>query len=165
MMLGGEAHVLGDVDDVVQQFGECHFHGGACVVPHDERVDLVVLGPPCQPYSAMRANRAQVQPHQHKDFHTIFDDTINYIRVHRPRGGILENVTGFAKHLKPGFDDDLRPLPKSWLLKLLAELETFGYVHRVLKLDSGVWTEAPRERLSCVKTQPTQRGVLGNRTA
>jgi hypothetical protein len=137
-----------DIDCITQGSGRCLFHGDTCSLPDAGGVDVVVLGPPCQPCSAMRSNRKEVPPHRHPDFTAIFDKTLNYLRVVKPRGGVMEQARGFAKVLQDGVDDHNVPLPHSWLVRFLQELGALGYSHKVFALNNGCWIEAPRERYS-----------------
>jgi site-specific DNA-cytosine methylase len=148
-----------DVEAVTAGCGHCHFHGGFCNLAdkrkNKEKVDLVVLGPPCQPYSWMRHNRKSMPPHRHPDFDTIFMKTVDYLKAVRPRCGIMEQVKGFAAELKPEDGDDL---PRSWLVHFLELISKLGYVSKVFSLDNKVWSEAPRERCTpaCLPTTPSE---------
>jgi site-specific DNA-cytosine methylase len=133
-------------DVVVGHTSACTFHNAPCVLP-DTPPDIACLGFPCQPFSGMRANRASVLPHMHKDFDAYLQ-ACDYLRIVRPRCGFLENVIGFGKVLSGTHDSEGRPLPDSWLLDILDVLDECEYVTRVFKLDNGTWIEAPRERFS-----------------
>lgn len=147
-MLSSTSCLFRKMEDVCDGKAVCLFHGKACSLP-EERPGLVTLGAPCQPYSSMRSNKQALPAHRHHDFNLIFEGFMQYMDVHAPRAGTVEEIMGFAAQLPEGTDDDGNPLPASWLGKLLGDLEGRRYFTRVFRLDNNVWSELPRPRLSC----------------
>lgn len=95
--------------------------------------DLVIGGPPCQPFSQIGYQRGMRDP---RDGFPIFLDTVNRVR---PKIAIIENVRGLLFR------------NKDYLRLVVGELERFGYtVHvRLLQaLDYGV--AQSRERVFIV---------------
>jgi hypothetical protein len=141
-------HAFSTIEECTAGMGRCFFHERGCALKTGAAPpDIVVLGPPCQPYSNMRPNRT-TQPHEHPLFDVLFEKVIAYIEAVRPAGGIIEEVPGFASTLAPGTDSHGLPLPTSWLSRLLGLLGGFGYSCTVLRFNNNVWTEAPRDRLA-----------------
>jgi site-specific DNA-cytosine methylase len=52
---------------------------------------MVVIGPPCQPFSQMRDQR-KLSPAEHKDYQVTFGQFPGYLERVRPHGGLLEQV-------------------------------------------------------------------------
>jgi site-specific DNA-cytosine methylase len=137
------------IEEVTTRGGFCHMHSRSCAL-QDVRPDFVVIGPPCQPYSGMRANRKLVPPHCHADWPVLFVNFVEYLTEIRPHGGILEEVPGFASPVPPGKDENGDDLPATWLAKFLSILRSLGYWAQVLKMNNSIWTESARERFSSV---------------
>jgi hypothetical protein len=91
-----------------------------------------------------RANRRAVPPHMHPEF-IVLSRCLQAIRARRPRGGILEQVMGFASPLQ-GEDSDGRPLPYSWAAWASQQLVLMGYKVQALRMDHESWSEFPRPR-------------------
>lgn len=58
---------------------------------HEERVDLVTGGPPCQPFSIGGKHRA------HGDARDMFPEAVRALREAKPRAFIFENVKGLTR--------------------------------------------------------------------
>lgn len=69
---------------------------GVCKV--DAGADVFVTGLPCKPYSTQRAKRyAHGSVKEHENYKTMFVDFFNWLDVHDPKSGIVENVRGLDK--------------------------------------------------------------------
>ena len=101
-------HIFSSMSDACgyHPSGECSLHSESCTVPIVNGIDMLVAGPPCQPYSSQR-NRSVVRPNQHHGYGVLFGGTagceipaegslLEVIKARRPRGGIIEEVKGFA---------------------------------------------------------------------
>ena len=56
--------------------------------------DILLAGFPCQPFSTIGKREGFEHPTQG----TLFDDVVRILKQHRPRGFLLENVTGLKNH-------------------------------------------------------------------
>ena len=64
------------------------------------RPDMFVAGVPCKPYSTQRAKRfAAGSVKRHHNFETTFSEFFDWLDVHDPRSGILENVLGMDEKM------------------------------------------------------------------
>jgi site-specific DNA-cytosine methylase len=99
----------------------------------DGPADVVIGGPPCQPFSQIGYQRGN---RDHRDGFPIFLDAVNRIR---PKIAIIENVRGLLFR------------NKDYLRQVISELERFGYtvdVRLLQALDFGV--PQKRERVVVV---------------
>ena len=86
--------------------GKCAIHEYTCMNSRRRcRKDLLILGPPCQPYSSLSN---ATDPLQHEDFEIIFgyrhsslgrsrvsDNVIDFVAHTKPAGVLFENVAAF----------------------------------------------------------------------
>jgi site-specific DNA-cytosine methylase len=128
--------LLGDVFDAVKGTGHCARHGKTCEISQTSRLDCVTLGPPCEPHSSKRTSTA-ASAESHKDFATLFEDAWEFVVVHRPRGGIIEEVGGF---------DRKRGEFESCADELVRRLESIGYQVQKIKLNAVEFCQFPRLR-------------------
>ena len=68
----------------------------------------------------------------------------------RPRGGIVENVTQWSKHLEASdvghlFQD--AAVPSSWLMYFVQRLRDLDYAVACFSLDAALWFQSTRARL------------------
>jgi hypothetical protein len=138
---------LWTIDEVIKGSGDCRSHCQSCTLDSTAEVDMVIIGAPCQPFSAMR-DKAKTLPHNHADWHVLFDDFMAYLDRWNPKSGICEQVSGFAHPVEPGFDDQGRPLPSSWMNRFVCLLRARRYLVACVRLDNGIWCDIPRDRLS-----------------
>ena len=74
---------------------------------------------------------------------------VDYLKVRRPLGGILEEVAGFDRPLIRRY---WRPtswapdMPESWLRWLVGELESMGYAVGAVRINNSTWVDVPRDR-------------------
>lgn len=102
----------------------------------DERADLIVGGPPCQPFSQIGYQQGKRDP---RDGFPIFLDAVKRIR---PKIAIAENVRGLIFR------------NKDYLQRVIAELERFGYTVYVELLNAAWYGAAQnRQRVVIVATQ------------
>jgi hypothetical protein len=135
-------HWVNVADDHAQCFGECRCHGQVCTLPNS---DLVVAGWPCQPFSRLRHKvkggvGKSGSAEDHPDFDVVFQLFPAYLRRTRPSGFIAEETEAFLNKIP---DEEGR-----WVDKMLAACSASGYTCAALVLDSGLWIDWPRKRLS-----------------
>lgn len=133
----------------------CLLHGDLCSAKLVQP-DILVGGPPCQPYSDARPGRyTSARPEHHKLFPTIFDESpdsggsfLNILKRLQPLGFVLEEVPGFSKMCRGEMI--------SALDKFVERVKSFvrpdgrgplfpGVV--VVRQDGLPWLDLPRERL------------------
>lgn len=102
----------------------------------DETADIIIGGPPCQPFSQIGYQQGKRDP---RDGFPVFLDAVNRIR---PKIAIVENVRGLIFR------------NKEYLRQVVFELERFGYIVYV-ELVNAAWYGAPqnRQRVVIVATQ------------
>ena len=114
------------------------------------------MGPPCQPYSDLRANMRSTPPEDHPKYYTIFDtgdDTdaggvIQHLAKFRPDSFFLEEVAGFNR------ENPQMPLSGTYLARFTKAVKGIVdasgnslYVVRCVKLLASTWvTVLERER-------------------
>jgi site-specific DNA-cytosine methylase len=82
----------------------CDLHERRCKLS-EERADLLVAGPPCQPFSLLgKAGRGH-RPENHKDYEVTMSLLPQLIQARRPRAVLLEQVCSFSAYLKPFLDE------------------------------------------------------------
>lgn len=111
-----------------------------------DRVEVIIGGPPCQPFSPAGRNNGQYDPRD------MIPDFTRAVAEIQPRFFMMENVRGLSS-----------PRHKEYLAKVVADLEALGYIveHRVLDAaDYGVPQARKRtfvmgKRLDVVERQIT----------
>lgn len=87
------------------------------------RVDLVVSGLPCQPYSLAGKRRGN------DDERALWPEFVRVVRESEPAVVFLENVPAFLNHAEPLFDA-LRALGFEWAPPLFVTASHVGAIHR-----------------------------------
>lgn len=82
--------VFKSIHEVSERGGHCLTHKTHCTLD-GAQPDMVVIGPPCQPFSRMRDRRKQT-PAAHRDYQVTFEEFPGYLQRVRPHGGLLEQV-------------------------------------------------------------------------
>ena len=129
----------------------CERHGKTCRLHDGDRPDVLVVGPPCQPFSILRHDAAKSGPEKHPLFSLTMgggedphDNVPSVVRAVRPRSLLMEQVEGFAR----GSAGDTSYLGQ-FLGKLLAiqseGKQLFDGV-RLFFLNPGVWLNISRPR-------------------
>ena len=114
------AHFYNDFRDMIAMKGRCYRCGTICdsaagyicpvrkAVFPDQRQDLAVLGPPCQPFSMLSASNKASGASQHPLFYVLFPDNfkvvglsggasvVDFLAVHLPVTVIIEEVASFG---------------------------------------------------------------------
>jgi len=115
--------------------GGCHEATLEVGDPEDtgERVDILVGGPPCQPFSQIGYQRGH---RDHRDGFPIFLDAVQRLR---PKVAIIENVRGLLYR------------NKDYLRQAVAELNRFGYQVDARLMDTSAYgVPQRRERVVVV---------------
>ena len=94
--------------------------------------------------SSLMRDKTRTPPHLHKYFELTFDIFFQYLEGRQPKGGIVEQVPGFAT---PFFRDASDVEPFIPLNVFAAKLRKLGYRVRTFRINSNIWMECPREVL------------------
>ena len=137
------------LQEMTARRGPCIFHSrnDCCRLPRTSP-DVVTIGMPCQPFSLQRGDRKTVSPQRHPSFQVMLD-FLKYTKAARPRGGICEEVLGFANDISESrwvptaYCDTM---PKSWCDWFCGALREQGYAVRCFKLDNAWFSDIPRPR-------------------
>jgi site-specific DNA-cytosine methylase len=147
---GSINHAFTDVTDLLAEpLVKCKRHGASCTGVNRssyQRLDLVTLGPPCQPLSRRRSHsghtpRTSKTAAQHPDIWLSCDFIISYVEMYRPRGLIIEQVPQFAESA-PDVDGGY----ESWAAKLQEGLSRLGYSSEMFDLSLDTWIDVARDR-------------------
>jgi hypothetical protein len=142
--------------------GDCTIHSKFCLLDNTDGVDILVVGPPCTPYSRLRGSK--LLPEQHPCFHTVFpppeDDlenpyrlgsVLSVVRDRRPLGIILEQVVPFHSRFKTGRFSQQTPLEE--FLAQLQEIPVsaddaspYYIACEAFALDAATWVDVSRPR-------------------
>ena len=142
-------HFFNSLTELVEkEVAYCKSHGRACPVPTDKHVDLMIIGPPCQPFSKMRPKKEGKEGKQgpataHPEAHVLKQLAPQILERYNPHGFILEEVPGLQDRTdKKNIDSPTH------LQVLIDDVTERGFHVGVYKLDLGTWCELPCERLS-----------------
>ena len=136
--------------DLRQKHAYCVSHLRNCEVNVIES-DCKVAGLPCSPHTPQRAGSSQKPAQQHEEFE-VLHEYVKSIVQSGCHGGIVEEVPGFLKPLKPHevkLDSRVTKMPKSWCHYLVKVLQQMGYSVKVIRLSNATWINVLRVRLEC----------------
>ena len=123
----------------------CHWHARDCEVPW-ARVDAVVIGASCKPYSRQRSSRfsdpSSVGTHQ--DVH-LLKEFLNVLAAQKPPLALLEDVLGIQSGER--LDEAGVSVSETWLEWMVKGAQDSGYVCRVVQLDAALWLPTKRPRV------------------
>lgn len=142
-------HMFYDLQAQASGAGKCSRHGRVCSAD-TRRADILVGGPPCQPFTSMSvANRRQSYS-QHPLYKVTFSNDEGFLGVIRatvPKAVLLEQVEGF---LAPDAVTGIVPL-KTFLDTVFAINDSAGKqvysAAKVFFLNSGMWLTINRARI------------------
>ena len=152
-----------------QVAGFCTRHQKTCSVSMKEEQDCFSGGSPCQPFSDQRGDRHSRSCVDHPLFSATFGDSsdsenggvIASLDRQKPKGGILEQVSGFAKN-----DSKLEETPLNLFLHKLKSIKNSeggqlytGFV--VLQMTPEAWVDLRRERIFVVFISDALGGQAG----
>ena len=126
------------MDQMIAGTATCVRHHGPCSRLAKGPVDLLVMGPPCKPYSTKRS-RENCATSDHPDFNGLWVSGLNVIDATKPHGGILEEVGGF-EHCSDG------PGSETWCQKFVRALRCRGYHVITASIDTALLSDAVRYR-------------------
>ena len=144
------SHYLTDLKQLLRGYGPCLVHHGTCDVREElHNVDLMIGGPSCYPWAGSRdkgkgaVSGKQGLPKDHPDFEMTFSDYFDLTDMYHPKGGIVEQVDGFANEneeclIEFGYD--------SYCQMFCARLRSRGCLVRALMLSMATWSKVPRNR-------------------
>lgn len=154
-------HCFGSLADHSAGEGFDYRQGRYVVLDHRKACDILVIGPPCQPYSSQRGDRSRTMFDKHPFFRTTFGgpDTpggsaIEIIRNRLPAALLMEQVGGFCHT-----DSSTGQSPLSMFIILLKEIMVDGkpyYVaFHVFQMSPEDWLLISRPRTREVSFQTT----------
>jgi hypothetical protein len=149
----GITHLFGCLDDMIDMAGNCVIHGQSCSMPSHE-VDMAVFGPPCQPFSNQRQKSGSSSRtggvERHPSFYITMVRVVDYIRKHRPKVFIMEEVDAFG---------DLNDEGRVPLNDFVLSISRFFAAVRVVNLDLASWVQVSRPRIYLVGFTDAVGGV------
>lgn len=121
-----------------------HEPGVPCKVP--DRIDLMVVGSPCNPFSKLTKKRFHADSVQnHRLFDVTFKDVCESFQAFEPVAGIMEQSAGFGMVV----DCHTTETPLQRFLDVFKQLSFTkgGYWIVVIKTDLSEWINISRERI------------------
>ena len=162
-------HITSTLKEHAQGHGFCHQHGCPCAWHDEPRCDVLVSGPPCQPFTQQRADYFQTGSANHCAYTTTLggpqdlDSVFNVVSQTLPRCFLFENVLNILRT-----DPASGQLPLVRLVELLQSIrDKDGKPHfvatHVFQMDPGMWLAISRPRLSGNKKLPYSRGLTSEK--
>jgi site-specific DNA-cytosine methylase len=134
-------HYFKDAESLIAKSGFCEVHQKNCSL-QDERIDIVIAGTPCQPFSAMRDRGGSTsrtgRPDRHPGWDTTFVTLKQIVQEWEPSLMLLEQVCAFSSCRS---DEPASPLEMFGRLML-----KFFKAVRSVELHNSVWTTVKRDR-------------------
>lgn len=122
--------------------------------PQHRKADLIVFGPPCQPYTQQRADRHKTNCEEHPLFRSTFgtsDDSdagsvLETVTALKPRAIVVEQVMGFSRP-----DPVSRKVPLADFIKSLKAVQEddqqlYKHIH-IFQMDPKPWLLVARPRI------------------
>lgn len=160
------AVVRANLPEVLHQFkslgdhgrgnGCCTRHGRICQAPGKR--DLLVIGPPCQPFTSLRHDKAEHGCKAHRLYNTTFgtggrvetdpeDSAIELIKSMLPSGVLVEQVEGFGRRDLASGTVPMEEFSEMVLNIRDDEGKPFYKAARAFRLNASVWLGINRPRL------------------
>jgi hypothetical protein len=139
-------HTFTNITDMSQTFGTCSLHpglgrGAKCALPAI-RPHLCSVGPPCQPWSALRQQNGESLKTQdaakHPDYNILMDAVPKWLRERRPAMALIEETAGILKA-------DRKTGVAAYEVLEAELLQIFPAVE-VVRLNANIWSTIARER-------------------
>jgi site-specific DNA-cytosine methylase len=94
------SHIMTSVDDAIHGSGYCAVHGRTCEPKLPDKIDVLVCGSPCQPFSRQRefsgrTPRTSKQCDGHPEFPLTMECVPQAIKRFSPHIWVVEQVTNF----------------------------------------------------------------------
>jgi hypothetical protein len=134
-------HLYEDFEDQIRRTG-CVMHGALCDDPSPLSVDLLVTGMPCQAWSRLRSMSDTTKPSDHPGWKVSFQLFFEFLRTHRVRGGIAEQVLGFGD-VDQRSDVEALEGWSSPMQLFLHKLREAGFTVSVFRLNMTAWLRSP----------------------
>jgi site-specific DNA-cytosine methylase len=95
------SHMMTSVDDAIHGQGYCAVHDRVCEPKFPDNIDVLVAGPPCQPFSRQRefsgrTPRTSKQCEGHPDYPLTMEFVPQAIKRFSPHVWVVEQVTNFG---------------------------------------------------------------------
>jgi hypothetical protein len=134
------------------------FLHGRVIELDGKSTDVMVIGPPCQPYSAQRADRGVKKCRDHELFNASFGDgtaedggsAIDMIRQRLPGTFIIEQVLGFCKCDAEGFHPAATFI--SEVKKITKDGSVFYEAFHIFNMSPEAWLSMSRPRTAAPHT-------------
>ena len=99
--------------EVDRFFGDMQTQSKSWISEPGPRPDILIAGPPCKPYSRLRAKRFVAGTvKQHAAFNVTFQDFFESLDAHDPKTSVFENVLGMDDKMHSNSDETpLQMLP------------------------------------------------------
>lgn len=156
-------HVVDNLSEHTKPHGFCRRHGKICeIYNRGNTVDMLVVGPPCQPFTTFRHDVEKEGPQKHPLYSVAMgggddphDNVISLAIALQPRVMVVEQVEGFARPFGPGASP--LELLCSKMLNIRDQAGDQLFVGaKVFSLDSNTWIEMNRPRLFAGAVEQTQ---------
>jgi len=144
-----ESHIVASLGEHADGAGWCFKHLSHCTLP-SQSPDVLVLGPPCQPYTDQRSDHHQTgyvdHPGTHASLGSGHDSVFDLISKRRPGVVLIENVTNFARE-----DPKTHEVPAIIFAQMLRTLkdrdgkEFYPAMH-IVDLTPHAWLQMDRSR-------------------
>lgn len=172
---GAAMHIWRSMSEYVSGEGVCDVHG-MHKAPQTRRkqeptrCDIMVGGPPCQPFTTLRANRGSKLPENHRLYPAIFGDEfhggdgsyLQCLRAKQPTVAILEEVPAFLHNKK-----NERSEYDKFVQEVLAIQRPNGEplfqpgAIKCIRVNARTWLDLHRERLYLVMVSDAAGGPEG----
>lgn len=128
--------------DLIAGQGKCGIHEKTCFLPAtDDGPDILIIGFPCQPYTAVLEGRFDPGTSQNHKFYGATDETVQVIDMSKAGVVICEQVGGFNMRSKK---DTQEGTPAERFVLNIKKLEK--YAVRVVQLDAIIFGKVTRKR-------------------
>lgn len=136
-------HFFASIECVAERKGFCLIHGRDCDLSAEGRADIVVGGPPCQPFTRFREHsdrtaRTAANAKDHPDWEVTFKFLPRVLAVWKPWFALVEQVMGF--------DGQGDVENRSQLVIFCQQMMKQFSAVRVMELHNSDWIDVNRDR-------------------
>ena len=145
----GYQHIFTDAKDHIAASGVCFQHSRCgrkqvcTLTPEEKKVDFMVAGIPCHPFTRMRqrsdpAHCRKGSPSQHPDYGVVFSLFPEFLAERRPSGWLVEETDAFL---------EVDPQTGTrYVDNFIQTCSTLGYHCSAMLCKADVWLQWPRDR-------------------
>jgi hypothetical protein len=150
---GSIEHMFASMYEHARGCGHDFLQGRTIDIHEKQVVDVLLIGPPCQPFSSQRADRNMKKSREHELFKATFGDgilledggsAIDLIRRRLPGTFIIEQVTTFCKSDAEGFH------PAAAFIKEIEQITkdgaAFYEAFHIFNMSPEIWLTMSRPR-------------------